>query len=284
MNSKIILDSISENDDRILTYEVVLNKSLLAQFNTHKMLSKNVSSSRAIPTSKLIDNVVVNPAEILWWGKNQSGMVANDELPLEEKIEAVKLWNEIKAINIEYAKKFAEIKVHKQITNRILEPYSQATIICTGTDWLNFFALRCKPDAQPEIRDLAMRMLRDFYTSEPQLLKPGQYHLPYLVENDFNEDLETQLKVSVARCARVSYLTHNGTRELDKDIELYTRLLESGHMSPFEHQATPKETGDRSYSGNLKGWVQFRKTLVNENKSVIPSLEEVETYFTTKPN
>ena len=127
-----------------------------------------------------------------------------------------------------------------------------------------------------------MRMLKGYYESKPQLLKPGEYHLPYLKEDDFKENLETQLKVSVARCARVSYLTHNGERALDKDIELYTRLLESGHMSPFEHQATPKEIGDRSYSGNLKGWVQFRKTLVNENKSIIPSLEEVEEYFKSK--
>lgn len=279
MSCKVILDSISENGDRIITYEIELGKSYLAQFNTHKMISKNVSSSRAIPTTKLIDKTEENPSKILWFGKNQSGMVAEDELGEEEKIQVQALWEEARKTNIEFARKFAELKLHKQITNRILEPYSNATIICTGTDWLNFFALRCKPDAQPEIRDVAMRMLREYYTNKPQLLKPGQYHLPYLRGDDFNEDLETQLKVSVARCARVSYLTHDGERALAKDIELYTRLLESGHMSPFEHQATPKDLGDRSYSGNLKGWTQFRKTLVNENKSNIPSLEEVEEYF-----
>jgi thymidylate synthase ThyX len=281
IKTKIILDSISEAGNRLTTFELTYPRFIHAEFMTHRSFSRNAASSRAIPIEKMIQKVEGNPAQIVWWGKNQSGMQAKEELEGEALLTVQELWHDAQGQAIKYASHLAEYGLHKQISNRLLEPFMNITVICTGTDWNNFFALRCHPDAQPEIQRLAFCMLRDYYNSTPQIVSFGEWHTPYLTDEEKSLDVETRIKVSVAKCARVSYLTHDGTRSYEKDLELYERLYSSGHMSPMEHVATPSP-GGLGYSGNFKGWTQYRKRLANEVRTTIPTREEVEEYFNAK--
>ncbi len=169
------------------------------------------------------------------------------------------------------------LNVHKQLTNRALEPYMWHVVIITATEWDNFFALRINPDAQAEIRRPAELMLQAITNSTPELKHEGEWHVPFLQPEEqplLEEDLDTALRACCARCARVSYLTHDGIRDLEADIALYTRLVNGGHMSPLEHVATPSsfkiptlstiERGDREH-GNFVGWKQLRKFIVHED-------------------
>lgn len=157
--------------------------------------------------------------------------------------------------------------VHKETVNRYLEPYMWHTVIVTATEWSNFFALRCHPDADPKIQGVAYLMRDAMRESTPTLLKTDEWHTPFLDEEEKKQlraGDKSWLDVSVGRSARVSYLTHFGTRDPDKDIELATRLRTHGHMSPYEHVATPAETATE-VSGNFKGWLQLRKSIPFEN-------------------
>jgi thymidylate synthase ThyX len=279
ISAKIILDSVNAVGNRLITYELTYPRFIHSEFMTHRMLSKNAASSRAIPISKMVDMVKANPAEIVWWGKNQSGMQAKEELSQSDRNRAEVLWNEAQETIISYVEQLQGLNVHKQISNRLLEPFSNITVICTGTEWANFFALRCHEDAQPEIRELAFHMLREYYDSIPHEVYTGSWHCPYILDEEVSLPGELKLKISAARCARVSYLTHDGVRSHEKDLELYERLLSSGHMSPFEHVAC-------SYpgliSGNFKGWKQFRKKFETECRTEFPSKEQVTEYFQNK--
>ncbi|MBV8531573.1 MAG: FAD-dependent thymidylate synthase, partial [Candidatus Eremiobacteraeota bacterium] len=146
--------------------------------------------------------------------------------------------------------------VHKQELNRILEPFLWHTVIVTATEWENFFALRCAANAQPEIRAAALHMREAIAASRPQTVAAGEWHTPLLQSDESALDVELRRKLSAARCARVSYLTHAGNREVGKDLELYERLRADRHLSPFEHVATP--ANDASFHANFRGWIQMR--------------------------
>lgn len=264
--AKIIADSISPGNNRLTTFVLTYPRFIHSEFMTHRMFSRNASSSRAIPVKKSIQMVRDNPAIPLHFRKNQAGMQAGDIL--ENQDEVVKLWLEGRDRALETAEKLADMEVHKQYANRVLEPYSHITVVCSATDYANFFALRISPMAQPEICELATQMYREYIRSEPEELTYGEWHLPFVTEDEkslpyCDEDL---IKFSGARCARVSYLTHEGkvpTRP--EDLALYTRLVGAApiHASPTEHQATPFR--EHEYTGNFKGWKQQRKFLVDEN-------------------
>lgn len=277
IETKIILDSISIHGDRLTTFELTYPRFVHAEFMTHRDFSRNAASSRAIPIEKMIKKVEEDPAQIVWWGKNQSGMQAKEELRGAPAIEAEELWYRAQERAIESVRALQSLNLHKQISNRLLEPFMNITVICTATNWNNFFGLRCHPDAQPEIQRLAYHMLRDYYASTPKVMQEKEWHTPYLTDEENNLPIEDRLKVSVAKCARVSYLTHDGTRDYTKDLELFERLYSSGHFSPFEHVATPTHKGYRS--GNFSGWLQYRKVLGNEVRTQIPTKAEVEEYF-----
>jgi thymidylate synthase ThyX len=149
--------------------------------------------------------------------------------------------------------------VHKQELNRLLEPFLWHTVIVSATEWENFFELRCAPNAQPEIRAAALLMLEAMNASVPQALDYGQWHTPLLQFDENALDLETRRRVSAARCARVSYLTHEGIREIERDLELYERLRGDRHLSPFEHVATPAPDG--AFHANFRGWLQMRRDI-----------------------
>lgn len=289
--AKILADSVSELFDvkhRLTTMEVTIPRIVLAEFNTHRVFSRNSASSRAIPIEKKISAVEADPFIPMAFGKNRPGMQASELLTDQDTFKARECW--IASMNdaIKRARELAKIGVHKQLANRLIEPFCWQTIIVTATEWDNFFALRINPDAQPEIEYGAKLMFDALKNSTPKHLKHGEWHLPLLQEDEqiIQSDNENQLclnnfmtlqtakMVSAGRCARVSYLTHDGKRNIDKDVELATDLLKNGHMSPFEHVARPMTHNDsynadiineKHCSGNFTGWVQFRKEIPNEN-------------------
>ncbi len=167
--------------------------------------------------------------------------------------------------------------MHKQVANRLLEPFMWHTVIVTATEWDNFWNLRCHADAQPEIRLVAEKMRAAVDGSDPAELDWDEWHLPLVRPEDREEaaSVEDLIKVSVGRCARVSYLTHAGRRDLQADIDLYQRLLESGHMSPLEHPAQPlteAELKESEWSGNFRGWRPFRKLVRGEENPLGPTV------------
>lgn len=252
---------------------------------THRTLSKNAAGSRAIPVEKIVEMVEKNTVYPIWT-ENQRGMsgklitsegllnALNEDL-IEERDNVIK-----------YVKKLSEIGIHKQNANRYLEPFQHIKLICTGTDWNNFFTLRCHADAQPEIQSLANDIRHAMSESKPQYLQPGQWHTPF---EDYMPDgvsIEDKLKVSVARCARISYNNfETNSIDVKKDVELYEKLVvqEPLHASPAEHQARvpterelehfhsrylTHEVGKFTYHrgkyiSNLNGFIQLRKLIEN---------------------
>lgn len=258
-SARVLLDSISPAGVRLTTLEVTFPRFVLSEFNTHRVYSRNSASSRAVPTSKLLEKIENDPVLPLEWGRNKAGMSANDVLdPADEEL-AKSVWLSARDAAVEHARRLMELKVHKQELNRILEPFLWHTVIVTSTEWDNFFTLRCAPTAQPEIREAAVRMREALAASTPRPVALGEWHLPLVQDDERTLDIETQKKISAARCARVSYLTHAGTREIEKDLELHDRLKGDRHLSPFEHVATPAH--DAEFHANFRGWIQMRREI-----------------------
>lgn len=268
ITAKVIEDSIAENGVRLTTLQLCYPRFIHAEFMTHRVFSRNASSSRAIPVAKMIEQVRNDPAMPIHWGKNQAGMQANEELAPMAQDSARQLWMQAARDAASVAQVMADVGLHKQVANRILEPYQYMHVIVTATEWENFFELRNHPDAQPEIHALAKVMHFALAESRPVQRQENEWHLPYVTRAErvaFNNDLDLLLKLSAARCARVSYLTHDGqTPSVEKDVALYDRLVGSKplHASPIEHQATPLPEADM-WSGNFRGWLQNRKIVEN---------------------
>lgn len=288
-DAKLILDSVGPNGARATTFELSMPRIVLAEFNTHRMFSRNAASSRAIPVEKLLKRIEEDPMLPVWWGKNQSGMQASEELTGEARKNAEEIWLGARDTAVETARLLASpsVNLHKQISNRIVEPWMFTTVICTATEWDNAWALRVDPAAQPEF-ERTMHMAYDAYRSSvPRSLKSGEWHLPYVTgydEPELRENGHTEDElclISIGRCARVSYLTHDGQRDPKADIALpKSRLIPSGHMSPTEHplqamtasewaiygqQLASEWVNNRVPTGNAWGFKQYRKTLKNEH-------------------
>lgn len=285
IKTEILLDSINEsNGSRLTTWILEYPRFVHAEFMTHRMFSKNAASSRAIPIEKMIQQIIDNPAMPIWWGKNQSGMQANEELD-GVKLGYVKTrWLEARDKAIDYARELNEIGLHKQITNRILEPWFNIRIVMSATEIQNFFALRAHKDAQPEIRVLAEQMLELYNNSQPQILKPGEWHIPFGDKLDeaqltsinlSNYDIEShdwwkgmneiKRKIAIARCARVSYFNYEGKDDYQADIKLCDRLFGAipRHLSPTEHVA--QATDNNNFIANFKGFKQYRYFFNDQN-------------------
>lgn len=264
ITAKVIADSVNTYDQRITTLELQYPRFIHSEFMTHRVFSRNAASSRAIPVAKMIRQVQEDPAMPIHWGANQPGMQAASEIQGDARILAAGAWINAAGSAALAAQELMALGVHKQVANRLLEPFQLMRTIVTATEWGNFFHLRDHEDAQPEIRALAVAMRDAMEASTPKRLREGEWHLPYVLESEVRLVREEVLRMlSTARCARVSYLTHDGqTPDVDKDIALYERLVGSHpiHASPAEHQATPaKYATDRS--GNFKGWIQHRKLI-----------------------
>lgn len=300
--AKIIADSISPSGQRLVTAEVTIHRFVLAEWNTHRVMSRNSASSRAIPFRKQVDRVMTQAAVPVRWATEQKGMQGGEPLTGDDAMDAEEAWLAARSDAVHNAMRLADMGVHKSVINRLLEPFMWHTIICTATEWSGFFHQRCHEAAQPEIR-VAAEALRDAMSrSEPIEIDYGDWHLPLIATEDVEqvydesdpystdgrlEPLDILKRISAARCARVSYLTHDGRRSLDKDLDLYERLTDRTespddpvHWSPLEHVATPCDqcrdgvhlewlhsrmdseiVGATPHPGNLRGWLQFRHEL-----------------------
>lgn len=262
IEAKIICDSISPQGVRLTTFELKYPRFILSEFNTHRVFSRNSASSRAIPVKKMIKDVINDPVIPVFWGKNQAGMQAKEELSGIKLKAAQFLWKIARYPACGIAYFMTKIGLHKQITNRIIEPWMWTKTIVTATEWDNFFELRVHEDAQPEIYSLSTLMYQEYLNSTPKKLKYGEWHLPYVTEDELNNNtlsIESLIMVSGARCARVSYLTHDGKApDSSKDFRLYDDLVGSVpiHASPTEHQATPNK--NTNFDKNFRGWHQHR--------------------------
>ena len=267
VTAKIILDSVSEAGKRLTTIEIESPRFLLPELNTHRMFSRNFQSSRAIPVKKLLEKVRTNPWEPTVWLKNKAGMRGGEPMSAEEIEAAREVWRRGAREAADTAERLMHLDVHKQWSNRPLEPYVYVKGLVSATDWDNFFELRDHPDAQPEMQILARAMKKAMAESEPGKLGSNEFHLPYITHADYEEKRPSfdLIRASVARCARVSYLTHDGERpSIQKDIALYERLVGSRplHASPAEHVAHPLWGGfPNARSRNFRGWVQHRVSL-----------------------
>jgi thymidylate synthase ThyX len=261
IQAQIIADSVSQEGVRITTLSLVYPRFILSEFNTHRMLSRNSASSRAIPTKKLLEEVKTNPAMPVYWGKNQAGMQAAEEVNWSTREEAITQWMCARDAAVARASFLSSLGLHKQIVNRLLEPFMHARTVVTATEWDNFYDLRRHKDAQPEIKALADAMWEAMQASTPKEVAPGDWHVPYF-KPDSDDDVFA-LAHSIARCARVSYNTHEGKETTkEQDWQLAKRLAESGHWSPFEHQATPIAAD--LHSNNFRGWKQYRELFTDE--------------------
>lgn len=280
IGAKIICDSLAPCGRRLTTFELTYPRFIHSELLTHRVFSRNAASSRAIPIEKMIAAIEKDTAMPVWWGKNQAGMQADEEIDDVSKKHALLAWLTARDNAITSARVMTLLGVHKQIVNRLLEPFMYITTIVTATDYGNFFDLRdtwkgpTPGQAQPEFATLASMMRAKYVHSEPNILAAGEWHTPYVNTEDlydptfvsrFNPVVASapmgagiQL-ISSARCARVSYLTHDGTRDYSKDLELAAKLLPSRHDSPFEHVAMALATDTRS--GNFSGFQQFRKII-----------------------
>lgn len=310
----IIADSMSPAGVRLTTMVLEYPRIIHSEFMTHRMFSRNASSSRAIPVHKQLERIENDPFIPKYWGRNQPGMQAGEDhneivkLPYyypdngpngfktgTAEVTKEQAWKRGRNQMMEIAQGLLDAGYHKQIPNRLLEPFAHIQVVVTATEWDNFFNLRDHPAAEPHIQELARAMKETIEASEPAKLKVRDYHLPFIVSTDtwwddlavaYGDDYANAvlLKVSVARCARVSYGLNERltTRDIEEDIKLHDSLLVSGHFSPFEHIASPMlslepamvfylgkqewkkgvthmdRNGDM-WSGNFKDWIQYRQ-------------------------
>lgn len=260
---KILADSVNPVGCRLVTFEVTYPRFIHSELLTHRMFSRNSASSRAIPVEKMIARIMDEPVMPIDWGKNQKGMQAGEEIPTEDRITANSVWLKARHQAVDSARQLMNLGVHKQIANRLVEPFMWITVIVSTTSFEHFRRLRVSPFAEPHFQKIAGMMADAYDSNTPSHLSPGRWHLPLIgFEGDGELTEADAIKVSAARCARVSYLTHDGRRDIQADIDLHDRLSSSGHWSPFEHPA--KSVASSSRFGNFDGFVQYRKTFQDE--------------------
>ena len=296
ISARVIQHSIaSQSGKELITFEIDFPRFILAENNTHKMLSKNGASSRAIPIIAMHEQIRANPARPVFWGKNQAGMQAKEELTGEDLEKAKALWNKGMNQALDLAVEMSAAGMHKQIANRVTEAWMMQRMVTSGTEWANFFHLRDHPDAQPEFHELASIMHKAKQLSKPMVLKPGEWHVPYVervrlddgelvyIVDDRQVTLDEARMVSASCCAQVSYRKNDGT--LEKARTVYERLMgtQPCHASPFEHQGTPISSKSVAlhpgtwedgvthvrrdhtlWSANFGGWIQNRQLIPNE--------------------
>lgn len=294
-------DSVSPNGTRMLTYSCDYMRFFHSELMTHRLLSKCAASSRAITVASMHENIRANTARPIEFGKNKRGMQATEMLDPATAAIVATFWDSARDAALSYAAAMHALGVHKQIANRVTEPFQMMRTTISGTEWANIKHLRHHEMALPEFYELLDLLIKAEAQSEPFLLQPGQWHLPYLhthktatgevqyytSDNEQVSDINDALRISTSCCAQTSYRKNDET--LEKATSLFATLIESQpvHASPVEHQATPMEIEsitdvnvmhpinwqpgvthmDRAgklWSGNLRGFIQHRKLIANE--------------------
>lgn len=291
---EMICDSIGEYAPRLSSILMYYPHVIHAELLTHRVFSRNAASSRAIPVKKMIQSVRDDPYVPPKWYANQPGMQGTVELEGVALRRAQRAYNTALCDAIDHAASLDEIGAHKQIANRIINPYMHILVLVTSTQWSNFLHVRDHGDAEPSMQLLRAAVRACLDASKPRLLKPGEWHLPWVSQADCEtigqanrtvpEDMRMQrnqtdrLRLSVARSASTSYKTVEGfDMSLERAVGLHDKLVGGDplHASPTEHQAkVDKLFDDRAIvkqfrhpelSGNLApGWIQYRKTIVGE--------------------
>ncbi len=288
IKAEIIADSLNPVGCRLTSFILRFPRIVLAELNTHRAISKNSASSRAIPFEKMLEMVKNDPFIPIKFQKDHKGMQGTEYYEGEDHEQCVKDWLKARDATVKAALDF-KFPITKQLRNRLLEPFMWHTVIATATDFENFFALRAHVDAEIHIAELAYRMLEEYNKSTPQQLKEGEWHVPFgnkfeldrLIPLAIQEELTLNLplnndtfhmalsnikiKIATARCARISYLNYEGKDDYEADIKLCDRLFGTipRHLSPAEHVA--EATSHNNYIGNFCGFKQFRKVFKNEN-------------------
>ncbi|MGL6289277.1 MAG: FAD-dependent thymidylate synthase [Silanimonas sp.] len=262
---KIIADSISLRGDRVTTMQVRFPRFILAEVNTHRVLSRNYRSSRAVPVTKMIQEVRESPFVPLEFSRNKPGMQGGEALTGSDHEFARRAWIQASVGAAYYAESLASSGVHKQYANRVLEPFLYVDGVITATEWDNLFALRCHPDAQPEFQELAV-MMRDAMAASDPVVRSGDWHLPYISAHErVSLSHAAACRTSAARCAWVSYKPFDPGEESDyaKAERTFSKLMSTPmHASPMEHVCYP--TYRDGAKGNLRGWSQWRHDLERE--------------------
>lgn len=268
IEATIVADSVNAAGRRVTTFLLVYPRFLHSELLTHRAFGRNAASSRAIPVATMLRNVWNNPAIPYRWGRMKKGMQDGGPLPNSTTAACKALW-----LLARYPVMFAvwllvKIGLHKQVANRLLEPWSHMTVVVTATEWKNFYRLRLHKDAQPEFRILAEKMLWEHVNSKPIKLGEDGWHLPFWRDEDDGINNCTQVGVAVkrctARCARTSYVNFYGKDSVEDDYRLHDDLMKNGHWSPFEHccQASPEDR----FFGHLRGFIPYRKFFSGENR------------------
>lgn len=281
ISARIIKDSVSPCGIRLTTFVLKYPRFIHSEVMTHRMFSRNASSSRAIPFEKQMAAIREDMAKPIAFLENKKGMQGGKALSQWRQKACFGIWTTAGYVMLGFARLLAWFGAHKQYVNRLVEPFAHITVVLTGTDeaFANWYALRAHPDAQPEIQELAYRMLGVYLTKEPQHLPAGFMHLPFVddapTEGDPSKiNWTPYIERSVACCARTSYNNHDNTApSAEKDAGLHNDLVGSQpmHASPAEHQAVA--LAELKQSGNLIGWQQYRKTLGGEYIKYIPDLK-----------
>jgi hypothetical protein len=298
MQVEVILASKATFDHPgIYTIRMRYPRIIHGEIMTHRVFSRNARSSRAVPIKTMLNEVRNTPFVPWHWGKNQKGMQADQDWDLFIPFDAngayhsaatrEQLWLHAANCAANVAEAYMEMEYHKQIPNRLLEPFSWIDTLITSTNWSNFFWLRDHKDAEPHLQDLARLVEQAIDETKTQHLEYDMWHLPYIEPIDWEEAIarfgsdlgvciKWFLKISAARCARISYKPFDGDASYDREIERYDMLVKADrvHASPLEHQATP-DRFDPDYPntntwehpnmhGNFSGWIQARKLVPNE--------------------
>jgi len=296
--ARVLAHSVSPTGYELVSLAVTFPRIILAEANTHRVLSRNSASSRAIPVERRIAQVRMSPFVPEAFGKNKRGMQADEVLGDDEDAVARTVWAQAAKDAAIHADALAALGVHKQHANRLIETFAWHTVIFTATEWANWDALRVSKNAQPEMYKIAGMMREVRLASAPVYLGYEMWHLP-LVRGPMGErDLFVEekslrsrgidpVKVCIGRCAAVSYERHTVDSTPEKDAARYDGLRSNGHMSPFEHACRPMDpteldlfaqpecvwdgsrflrTGKiRHFLGNVEGWVQQRKLIPGED-------------------
>lgn len=269
ITAKVIADSFCrDNGKRLTTFQLTYPRFIHAEVLTHRDKSRNASSSRAIPVKKMVANTLADPAFFVHVGANQSGMQAkqevSEEIKEEFRIEWLALMEHVAKHVLRWSMPVEEggYGIHKQVANRALEPWQHIHVVMSGTEWDNMDQLRDHTDAQPEFQILQRAIITARNASEPRLIsvnpkKAHGWHLPYVTDNERLKHWDNPrylAHLSTSRCARVSYLTHDGRTPIAADdLDLFNRLVGGVplHASPTEHPAyaLPEAVPAKNYVG-----------------------------------
>jgi len=278
LQAQVIAASTTPNSPPLYTVRVRVPRIIWAEIMTHRALSRNARSSRAVPVHKVIAEVIDRPFVPWHWTGNKPGMQGTPDYDKEVRNPMwhhtdlrENVWESAMHQAVRHAKAFADAGYHKQVCNRLLEPFMWIDALITATDWANFFWLRDHEDAEPHLRDAARLIKQAMDAAEPEHLQPGEWHLPYVTKAEREDhELDLLLRMATERAARISYEPFDADK-VKTGPSLYEKLISGDrlHASPFEHQATP-DTYDGEWQnphlhGNLRGWIQHRKTIPGEN-------------------